>query len=209
MNPLKIPITNFLIVLFVFGCSVTQTTNENITYFEKFDLFKLSGQDTILITKIKERKNREYVGVSYINNLPNLIRYYFPNRQVILQLENNFKSDDGIIYVYSTGNLLGGKAGRQKEYSFHYIDNAYKIYINLSDTIVVKRYDAIDAKSTDKYHYIVDVYTKKENQLNTFFLLQTVTQSEIKEDSLYKFWKQELKISKPEAIRYIETFPPK
>jgi len=178
-------------------------------YYKTFNAFQLSGGDTVAASKVGNKQNVEFVKVTYKNKLPITIAYNFTDREVVLKLDSSFKNHDRDIYIYSTGNLLGGKAGKQREYSFHYIDNGYKLYINLSDTILVKSYDNIDIKGEGRYHYIVDVYTKKGNQFNRYSLLQADTKTTINEDSLYKNWKAELKNFKPDVISATLSFPPK
>jgi len=202
--------TILLFAVFFFGCSTSQKLDTKTVYYDKFDIFKLSGIDTLTVSDLKARNNSEFVKVLYTDdNLPNEVNYHFADREVVLKLESTFKFLDRNIYVFYTGNLLGGKAGKQREYSMRYIDNAYRLYVDLSDTLLVKSYDNIDTKSSERYHYMVDVYTKKEKQFGKYSLLQADTNKSVSEDSLYKSWNKELQILKPVVISDFALFPPK
>lgn len=209
MKTLKLILSRLLIVIVCFGCSTTQRTDKNTKCFKSFNLFSLSGFDTVAASNIADKQNREFVEVNYRDNLPSTITYHFTHREVILKLDTSFKVNDRDIYVYYTGNLLGGNAGKQREYSFRYIDNGYKLYINLSDTILVKSYDNIDIRSGNQYHYMLDIYTQKHNQVSCYSLLQGDTRTTIRDDSLFKQWDVELIKYKPEVISAIGSFPPK
>lgn len=209
MNTLKLTVFRLLIVIVCFGCSTTQRTDKDTKYFKSFNLFSLSGLDTVTASDIKDKQNREFVEVVYREELPYIITYRFTNRDVVLTLDTSFKDNDRDIFVYYTGNLLGGKAGKQREYSFHFIDNGYKLYIDLSDTILVKSYDNIDKKSGDRYHYMLDIYTQKHYEVSRYSLLQGDTRTAIRDDSLFKHWNFELNNFKPEVISSIGSFPPK
>ena len=208
MNTLKLIASRLFIIIVCFGCSTTQRTDKDTKYFKSFNLFSLSGLDTVAASDIADKQNREFVEVNYRDNLPYSITYQFTNRKVVLTLDTCFKVHDRDIFVYYTGNLLGGKAGKQREYSFHYIDNGYKLYINLSDTILVKSYDNIDIRSGDRHHYMLDIYTQKHNQVSRYSLLQGDTRSTIRDDSLFKNWDIELNKFKPQVISAIGSFPP-
>lgn len=209
MNTLNLIACRLLIVIVCFGCSTNQRTDKDTNYFKNFNLFSLSGIDTVSASYIKNKQNQEFVEVTYMDNLPYIITYRFTNREVVLTLDTSFKANDRDIFVYYTGNLLGGKAGKQREYSLHYIDNGYKLYIDLSDTILVKSYDNIDTKAGDGYHYMLDVYTQKHSQVSRYSLLQGDTKTTIHDDSLFKHWNIELNKFKPEVISTIGSFPPK
>jgi hypothetical protein len=205
---LKFIFATILLFALLFGCSSAKQTDVNSNYYRQFDLFRLSGIDSISNSD-KDAQNSEFVKVSYKNGLPNLIVYHFKDREVTLELQDTLKLNKGNIYVYYTGNLLGGKAGTQREYSLHHIDNGYKLYIDLSDTLLVKSYDNIDKNSSDSYHYMIDVYTFNQNQVSKYSLLQGDTNSSTSEDSLYSYWKREVQSTKPTTISSIDFFPPK
>jgi hypothetical protein len=209
MNSLKFILTKLLIVSVCIGCSTPKMTDTESIYYKSFNIFQLTGGDTIAAPKVGNKQNLEFVKVTYRNKLPITITYNSRDREVVLKLDSSFNNHDRVIYIYSTGNLLGGKAGKQREYSFRSIDNGYKLYINLSDTIIVKSYDNIDIKRGDRYHYMVDVYTKKDNHFNRYSLLQADTKTSVSDDSLYKSWNVELKDFKPDVISAVDSFPPK
>ena len=208
MNTLKL-IIPLLFIIACFSCSTTQQTDKDTKYFKGFNLFSLSGLDTIAASDVTDKQNREFVEVNYRDNLPYTITYHFTNREVILKLDTSFNVNDRDILVYYSGNLLGGKAEKQREYSFHYIDNGYKLYIDLSDTILVKSYDNTGLKSGDQYHYMLDVYTQTHNQVSRYSLLQGDTKSAIPDKTLFNDWSIKLSKFKPEVISSIGSFPPK
>ena len=202
--------TILLYAVFFFGCSTSQKFDTKTVYYDRFDIFKLSGIDTLTASDLEARNNLAFVKVSYSDdNLPTKINYHFADRQVVLKLENTFKFHGRNIHVFYTGNLLGGKADRQREYSMHYIDNAYRLYVDLSDTLLVKSYDSVDTKSSERYHYMIDVYIKKEKQFGKYSLLQAETNKGVSEDRLYNYWNKELQILKPTVISDFALFPPK
>ncbi len=207
-TPIKYTHIALLVAILLFGCSTSQKLDTRNIFYSKFDIFTLTGVDTLSNSTISERQNLEFVEVAYANKLPSVITYNFSHRQIVLKLEDTIKFQNRNIYVYYTGNLLGGKAGRQREYSFKHIDNGYRLYVDYSDTLLVKSYDNIDLKSGNKYHYMVDVYIKKGNKFNNYSLLQADTNMSILEESLYKYWNEELKKLKPEVISNLILFPP-
>lgn len=156
----------------------------------------------------RNKRHASYVKVTYKNQLPAFITFHSPKRKVALQLISSFQYNDCKVFVYYTGNLLGGRAGRQREYGLRYIDNGYKLFINLSDTMLIKNYDNIDLQSGNEYHYTVNVYTKKQQQAEQYFLLQTNTGKSTGDDSLYRSWNPVLRQLRPEAIRTFPSFPP-
>jgi hypothetical protein len=207
MSPKKYR-TVFLVAFFYMSCSTPQKVEKNILFFKDFDIFHLSGTDTIPASKIKTEKG-DFVRVNFKNNFPSEIAYHFSNRKVVLKLDTTFVFNDRLVYVYYTGNLLGGKAGRQREYAFHYIDNGYKLFVDLSDTMIVKNYDNIDIKSGNSYHYMLYVYLKNESKFQRYFLRQADSYPSITDSNLYKSWDWERRNSKPGVISDLITFPPR
>jgi hypothetical protein len=204
---------HFIIILAVAlqlsGCSTSKLSGTKTIYFKKFDLFTLSGSDTIPAPKIEKKLNPEFVSVIYKNEIPQTITYHYMQREVILKLDSIFKINGQNIYVYATGNLLGGKSGRQREYAFHYINNGYKLFINLSDTLLVKSYDNDAIKRGNSYHYMVDVYLKKKEQYNKYYLFQGDVEKSTGDDTLYNYWLDKLKVTTPEVISNVIAFPPR
>ena len=192
------------ILIIIGSCSIQSRKS---IFFEKFDLFKLYGENVIPVKK--RNKFKQYISISAAQaRSPNKITYYFPKRRVVLNLDTNFRASSSMVYVYTTGNLLGGKTGKQRVYSLHYIENMYKLYISFSDTLFVKSYDAIDARFSNRYHYLVSVYIKRGEKFETFSLLQEDTNYDDNDYKLYCKWRKVLKSFKPQSTAKLSSFPP-
>lgn len=153
---MKINIILFFLVHLFFSCKSVKKNNQqmNTVYLKDFNLFRLEGSPII-----EKNKGKEFVGVVYSNGLPVEITFNKTKRKVKFVFQDSFKFNNRIVYKYTTTNLLGGNQGKIRIYSTHYIKNKYELYVNKSDTIVIKCFDEIDAADSN-YWYSINFYKR-------------------------------------------------
>lgn len=192
-----------LIIISILSCKYQiNRSTKNVKYFKTFDLFKLDGVLDV------DRHDKEYVKVTYFNNIPFNIEFFYSKRTVKLVLQDSFITNDRPVYIYTTSNLLGGKPGRFRVYSFHYIKNCYQLFINKSDTIYIKNFDEIDAEY-GHYNYNVSIYYKSEKEIYAQNILDNVSsQTAYNKKDDYSKWVNFRSTVKPYS-REFNTFPPK
>ena len=197
--------------IFFTGCieSRFNKSESNAAYFNDFDIFNLQGNELLNSDQMKKGFS-SYVEVRYSAGRPVYIKYFYPKRTVQFEFVDSILMAGKHVYIYSTGNLLGGKSGKQKDYSLRKVENKYLVYSALSDTLFVKNYDVID-RSFESYHYTVNVYIKSFNGIKKQYLISQETKDdkklsnkEIYEDWLHKLRESALK----DSTMKMERLPP-
>ncbi len=211
MKPLNIISSLAILILFTLSLSCNYTSkkdSQSTLYYSDFDLFSLKGKGVLQGSAVGRS-----VEVVLEKNIPTSITYNLLERTVVLTLVDSFKANSGRpVLVYITGNLLGGKSGKQREYSTRFIDNRYVLFIDCSDTIIVKKFDAIDAES-GAYDCYINSYSKCDSLICDVYL-ERVSSEKIKgtpEQKLFDIWRSLAAKKVKESIGIpskIESLPP-
>ena len=139
-------------------CNSSKTTEviNRTIYYTDFDIFKLKGSNPL-----KELNKKQSVEVTYNKGIPISIKYYKPERTVILVLEDSFTVNNNVpVYVYSTSNFHGGNPGRQRIYGTHYEEHKDWVYVTCNDTILCQT-ENIPADE----NFSFDLYVKKQENI--------------------------------------------
>jgi hypothetical protein len=149
---MRTSITLISSILF-FHCndSVITSKNFNTVYYRGFDIFNLTGIDTL-----KKSYKQHSVEVRYEGGKPIYIKYNKSKRVITLALEDSFSINNKPIYIYTTSNFQGGPPGRHKVYTGHSEEYKDFIYVSFSDTLVV---ETRDVPQTRNFHF--DLYVKE------------------------------------------------
>ena len=157
MQVKTIQIISILAMSFLFnGCNSQSSKfkmESKSIYYKYFDIFTLSGIDTL-----RSIDKTQSVEVTYDNRHPLSIKFYKPKRTITLVLEDSFSINDNPIYVYSTSNFHGGQPGRNRVYATHYEEYKDLIYLSNSDTIICQT-ENVPKDGNFSFH----LYVKKRN----------------------------------------------
>ncbi|MEJ8819931.1 hypothetical protein [Lacibacter sp. H407] len=172
----------FVIVSGFCSCD-SRTTQSDTLYFKHFDLFTLKGIDTI--KKIEEKGGVE---VRFKEGLLNYINFHQSKREIILNLEDTFKVNGRQIYLYSSQNFHGGKAGQTRVYGTHHEEYKDLIYVSLNDTIICKSFELTNSTNYDYALYLYingeDSITKYQSGMNTHIEMN------LSKQKLYTVWQE-------------------
>ena len=142
---------------FILSCCNSQSPKFKMEskpiYYKYFDIFKLSGTDSL-----RSIDKKQSVEVTYSNNYPISIKFYTPKRTVTLVFEDSFSINNNPIYLYSTSNFHGGQPGRNRVYASHYEEYRDLIYLSRSDTIICQT-ETVPKDGNFSFH----LYVKKTN----------------------------------------------